>query len=503
MLSADERQWLPGVYKDGVFIMDAAWTDAPGGVVRMQFGAPGDTPVLGDWDGDSLADPGVRRGSTFYLDTNQNNKWDRGIDQAFSFGAASDLPVVGRWHADLPGDRVGIFHDGYWWLDSNGNTRADEGDLSFYFGQAGDIPVTGDWNADGVTDIGVYRGNTFLLDFNGNHTWDGDEGGYKEEQPWDGKPFIQPFIDDEAINIGLHGDTPITSSRYEVLSVYRNGTFYNDRDKSKSWGIGDSAIPFNRDGVPVNGLFMVPPGTGNNSNAGFGLVKYVNGKNQIVPANAISTLSTGSAAGTITVSGGSFYIGRQYEDLPDRSTLIVGDGDALWLGQGTEAKLVLGYQSHVAYSAKLQKMTYDYESFNNHRNAFKYWIRPNTSLQQSSFTIDIKPGGGLKLNNGVKLLAGKLVVHVISTGGKMRLDPAKPPMYSPLVNPNVTITDPFEGQPEENVDPYTPFPSLAGSGSKGVTITGSNSQSYAGSSGTGLIFGGLYDQFNDIWMPWP
>ena len=33
----------------------------------------------------------------------------------------------------------------------------------FAFGKAGDIPIVGDWDGDGITDIGVVRGNGWYL----------------------------------------------------------------------------------------------------------------------------------------------------------------------------------------------------------------------------------------------------------------------------------------------------------------------------------------------------
>jgi hypothetical protein len=60
------------------------------------FGAPGWTPVVGDWDGTGFTYIGVTNGQQWYLDGNGNGTWDGG-DTAYSFGAAGWTPVVGRW----------------------------------------------------------------------------------------------------------------------------------------------------------------------------------------------------------------------------------------------------------------------------------------------------------------------------------------------------------------------------------------------------------------------
>jgi hypothetical protein len=46
------------------------------------------------------------------------------------------------------------------------------GDVTFAFGSATDTPIVGDWNGDGKVEVGIYRNNTFFLDFNGNHLFD-------------------------------------------------------------------------------------------------------------------------------------------------------------------------------------------------------------------------------------------------------------------------------------------------------------------------------------------
>ena len=68
-------------------------------------------------------------------------------------------------------------------LDSNGNDTWDGtvgGDtLTASFGVSTDLPVAGDWNGDGIDDVGVWRPGTrrFLLDSNASNTWDGATGG--------------------------------------------------------------------------------------------------------------------------------------------------------------------------------------------------------------------------------------------------------------------------------------------------------------------------------------
>ena len=145
------------------------------------FGAPGDLPVAGDWNGTGFAKIGVFSNGQWFLDANGNGAWDGcGTDLCLNFGQMGDWPVAGNWDGGLKAG-VGVFRAGTWYLDYNGNGKWDgcqqDGgqDLCLYnsFGQVGDLPAAGDWNGDGKAKVGVFRNGTWYLDYNGNGAWDG------------------------------------------------------------------------------------------------------------------------------------------------------------------------------------------------------------------------------------------------------------------------------------------------------------------------------------------
>ena len=141
------------------------------------FGAPGDLPVAGDWNGTGFAKIGVFRNGQWFLDANGNGAWDGcGVDLCLNFGQMGDWPVAGNWDGGLKAG-VGVFRNGTWFLDYNGNGKWDgcNIDRCYYgsFGQTGDLPAAGDWNGDGKAKVGVFRNGTWYLDYNGNGAWDG------------------------------------------------------------------------------------------------------------------------------------------------------------------------------------------------------------------------------------------------------------------------------------------------------------------------------------------
>lgn len=149
-------------------------------------------PVTGSWGGsgkDSVGsfqlapNPSGANGDSgyWYIDRNANGAWDGCASDLClgPFGAAGDLPVAGDWNGNGV-SKIGVFEpqSGIWKLDFNGNGKWDgcKKDKCFGpFGYDGDIPVVGDWDGSGTSKIGIFRPNTgeWFLDLNGNGQWDG------------------------------------------------------------------------------------------------------------------------------------------------------------------------------------------------------------------------------------------------------------------------------------------------------------------------------------------
>jgi murein DD-endopeptidase MepM/ murein hydrolase activator NlpD len=134
-------------------------TDTPAFYVRrdpkaekvIPMGTSSDQPVLGDWDGNGKANPGVRNpdSKTFKL------KAGRNVTE-IKFGGRADLAIVGDWDGD------GIWDVGTRRATSNlFRLRAADGTVTkVRLGDSDDLPVTGDWDGDGDTDLGVYDSAT-------------------------------------------------------------------------------------------------------------------------------------------------------------------------------------------------------------------------------------------------------------------------------------------------------------------------------------------------------
>jgi Divergent InlB B-repeat domain len=115
--------------------------------------ANGDLPVVGDWSGKGTRGLGLFRPSTgqWFLDKNGNKSWNGcGKDRCVNlYGAPGDLPVVGDWNG-AGRSAIGVFRPstGEWFLDYNDNSTWDGCGVDACvtgFGTSGDMPVVGKW----------------------------------------------------------------------------------------------------------------------------------------------------------------------------------------------------------------------------------------------------------------------------------------------------------------------------------------------------------------------
>jgi hypothetical protein len=205
--------------------------------IAINYGIPGDKPVVGDWDGDGTVTIGVYRNGIFYL-RNSNSVGNANL--YFAFGSPGDQPIAGDWDGNGT-DTVGVYRSSNFTFYLRNSNSAGTPDLSFSLGMPGDVGIAGDWNGDGKDTTGVFRpsnGVIFLKNLNTTGTAD------------------------VALNYGIPGDQPVTgdwnNDGRDTIGVYRNGTFYlrnsntaGNADLYFALGIpGDHPIAGNWDGIP-------------------------------------------------------------------------------------------------------------------------------------------------------------------------------------------------------------------------------------------------------------
>jgi len=160
-----------------------------GDVEDFYYGNPGDYPMLGDWDCDGIATPGLYRQSDGYVYLRNSNT--QGVaDIRFYFGNPADVPLAGDFNGDGC-DTVSVYRPEaatVFVINRLGAGEAGLGaaDYSFAMGGpgqsvvAGDFDgdgvdtamvaapgtVAGDWDADGSASMGRFTQGTFSLDGN-------------------------------------------------------------------------------------------------------------------------------------------------------------------------------------------------------------------------------------------------------------------------------------------------------------------------------------------------
>lgn len=225
------------------------WTDG-----FYYFGLAADQAVAGDWTGDGRVRLGVFRGGTWYLDLNNNGRWDgtAGGDGIFSFGLPGDVAVVGDWNGDGR-TKLGVFRCPpfgtpglcVWVLDSAGKFAYDPATaVVLTYGLPGDQPVVSNWDGGNHDLIGVFRKGTWIVDSNGNGSWDPSDAQYA---------------------FGLPGDNPVVGNWFgsgrKRIGIFRPsaGIWVLDTNGSNGFDLSDPVFWFGLPGDrPVVGNWTIP-----------------------------------------------------------------------------------------------------------------------------------------------------------------------------------------------------------------------------------------------------
>ena len=171
----------------------------------LNYGLPGDYPVVGDWDGDGTVTIGIYRQGYFYL---KNANTLGFADIVFPFGQPGDQPIAGDWNGDGI-DTIGVYRPSIGQFLLRNSNDAGAANASFFLGNVGDVGVAGDWDGDGKDTTGVFRPSNGVI-FLKNSNTDG--------------------FADIALNYGLPGDQPVmgdwNNDGMDTIGIYRSGTFF-------------------------------------------------------------------------------------------------------------------------------------------------------------------------------------------------------------------------------------------------------------------------------------
>jgi len=141
---ADLAIWRPGTQGVWYVRIDA------GNWVTQNWGTTGDTPVVGDFDGDGTTDFSVFRSSnsTWYVVYSSTSS-----TSSYAFGTGGDLVAPADYDGDGKTDEA-IFRPstGVWHVHAS-----TAGYYTTSWGSSGDIPASADYDGDGKADLAVFR----------------------------------------------------------------------------------------------------------------------------------------------------------------------------------------------------------------------------------------------------------------------------------------------------------------------------------------------------------
>jgi len=177
----------PGLYRrsDGYVYLRNSNTQ---GIADWEFyfGNPGDIPIVGDWDGDGFDTVSIYRPSEarFYIinKLGANGGGLGAAEYSFMFGNIGDTPFVGDFDGDGK-DSIGLHRESTGLVYFRNTLTTGVADSQFIFGNPGDRIMAGDWDGSGKDTVAVYRPSLGKLYVNlenapGAAAWDAYLGRY-------------------------------------------------------------------------------------------------------------------------------------------------------------------------------------------------------------------------------------------------------------------------------------------------------------------------------------
>jgi hypothetical protein len=190
------------------------------------------------------------------------------------FGVPGDVGLA--CPQDDPENRNGyrVFANGLWFLSARPD-RPPKGDQAL--GQAGDLPFCADFDGDGFADNGVFRDGHWYLAT-------GKRGGEVTSE------FVLGAAGDRPVVLNVDGAGNATDRRNVVYGVYRQGTWYLDRNGD---GVVDATHTFG--GLPQDLPLLIPRWSANaKAGIGYSLAIFRDGTWFVKPdPDGVVTLSFG------------------------------------------------------------------------------------------------------------------------------------------------------------------------------------------------------------------
>jgi hypothetical protein len=177
----------PGLYRQSDGFVYIRNTNTQGMAdLEFFFGNPGDVPLVGDFDGDGRDTVSIWRPAearVFIInELGEDGKGLGAADFDFYFGNPGDTPFVGDFNGD-GFDTIGLQRESTGFVYFTNTLATGPAEASFFYGNPGDRILAGDWDGDGDDTVGAYRPSNGMLYINlensaGPADWEGHIGQY-------------------------------------------------------------------------------------------------------------------------------------------------------------------------------------------------------------------------------------------------------------------------------------------------------------------------------------